>query len=219
MYESPWHFTVYRENFAPILFSPFGSRVNLRLGQLNSIVRNSTKVDGKQGLNVLYQVCVFFLADWKYKMASLASDWLRCFPLLWIRWTEFNETWQEARSQHPLPTLCFLGWLVNKNGHPIGLVKKVAHCTRVYVVWPFGPLVLESNGISSCQHIEAAYDSAECIHCPNVGPTYERKRKRSDSVLWQKSLHPQKNKKSNVTTITKKKHHQKLRFHYDCRPT
>ena len=29
--------------------------------------------------------------------------------LLWNRWTEFNETWQEARSQHPLPSLCFSG--------------------------------------------------------------------------------------------------------------
>ena len=35
-------FSVYRENFAPILFSPFspsGSRTNLKLGQLDSIVR------------------------------------------------------------------------------------------------------------------------------------------------------------------------------------
>ena len=27
--------------------------------------------------------------------------------LLWNCWTEFNETWQEARSQRPLPGLCF----------------------------------------------------------------------------------------------------------------
>ena len=41
-------------------------------------------------------------------MAALASDWLRNFwLLLWNRWTEFNETWQEARSQSPLPSLCF----------------------------------------------------------------------------------------------------------------
>ena len=33
-----------------------------------------------------------------------ASDWLRHYrPLLWNRWTEFNETWQEARSQRPVP--------------------------------------------------------------------------------------------------------------------
>ena len=29
--------------------------------------------------------------------------------LLWNRWKEFNETWQEARSQRPLPSLCFSG--------------------------------------------------------------------------------------------------------------
>ena len=71
--------------------------------------RNSTKLDKKQDLNVLYQVCVF-RADRKNKMATLASDWLRHFRLLlWNRWTEFNETWQEARSQRPLPSLCFSG--------------------------------------------------------------------------------------------------------------
>ena len=29
--------------------------------------------------------------------------------LLWNRWTEYNDTWQEARSQCPLPSLCFSG--------------------------------------------------------------------------------------------------------------
>ena len=68
---------------------------------------NSTKLDRKEDLNVLYQVCVF-RADQKNKMAALASDWLRQFRLiLWNRWTEFNETWQEARSQRLLPSLCF----------------------------------------------------------------------------------------------------------------
>ena len=71
--------------------------------------QNSTKLDTKQDLNVLYQACVFF-ADWKNKMAALASDWLRHFRLLlWNRWTEFNQTWQEARTQHPLQRLCFSG--------------------------------------------------------------------------------------------------------------
>ena len=32
------------------------------------------KLDSKQDLNVLYQVCVF-QADWKTKMAALAFDW------------------------------------------------------------------------------------------------------------------------------------------------
>ena len=81
-------------------------------------VGNSTKLDRKQDLNVLYQVCVF-RADRKNKMAALASDWLRHFRLLlWNRWTEFNETWQEARSQRPLPSLCFLGRSKKQDGRP-----------------------------------------------------------------------------------------------------
>ena len=56
--------------------------------------RNSTKLDRKQDLNVLYQVCVF-QADQKNKMAALASDLMRPFRLLhWNRLTEFNKTWQ-----------------------------------------------------------------------------------------------------------------------------
>ena len=41
----------------------------------------------------------------KNKMAAPASDKLRYFRILpWKHWTEFNETWQEARSQRPLPS-------------------------------------------------------------------------------------------------------------------
>ena len=80
--------------------------------------RNSTKLDRKQDLNVLYQVCVFW-ADRKNKMAALASDWLRHFRLLlWNRWMEFNETWFEARSQRPLPSLCFSGQSEKQDGRP-----------------------------------------------------------------------------------------------------
>ena len=80
--------------------------------------QNSTTLDRKQDLNVLYQVCVF-RADWKNKMAALASDWLRPFRLLlWNRWTEFNETWQGARSQCILPSLCFSGRSEKQDGHP-----------------------------------------------------------------------------------------------------
>ena len=79
---------------------------------------NSTKLDRKQDLTALYQVCVF-RADRKNKMAALASDWLRHFRLLlWNRWTEFNETWQEARSQRPLPSLCFSGRSEKQDGRP-----------------------------------------------------------------------------------------------------
>ena len=52
-------------------------------------------------------------------MAALASDWLRYFRLLlWNRWTEFNETWQEARSQRPLLSLCFSGRSEKQDGRP-----------------------------------------------------------------------------------------------------
>ena len=78
--------------------------------------QNSKKLDRKQDLNVLFQVCVF-RADRKSKMAALASDWLRHFRLLlWNCWTEFNKTWQEARSQCPLPSLCFLGQSEKQDG-------------------------------------------------------------------------------------------------------
>ena len=62
----------------------------------------STKLDKKQVLDLLYQVCVF-RASLKYKMAALASNWLRHFQLtLWNHWMELNENWQEAIPQHPL---------------------------------------------------------------------------------------------------------------------
>ena len=74
--------------------------------------------DRKQDLNVLYQVCVF-RADWKNKMAAPAYDWLRHFGLLlWNRLMEFNETWQKARFQCPLPSLCFSGWSEKQDGWP-----------------------------------------------------------------------------------------------------
>ena len=75
-------------------------------------------------------------------MVALASDWLRHFCLLlWKRWTACNETWQEERSQCPLPSLCFLGRSERQDGHPGQSVKKVVHCTQVHDMWPFGPLV------------------------------------------------------------------------------
>ena len=83
------------------------------------------------------------------KKATLASDWLRHFLLLlWNRWTEFNDTWQEARSQRPLPCLYYSGRSETKNGHP-GL-KKVAHCTQVHEMGPFGPLVYWINQSENC---------------------------------------------------------------------
>ena len=80
--------------------------------------RNSPKLDRKQDLNFLYRFCVF-QADRKNKMAALASDWPRHFRLLFSnRWTEYNETWQEVRSQCPLPSLCFSGRSEKQDGRP-----------------------------------------------------------------------------------------------------
>ena len=48
-------------------------------------------------------------------MAAMISDWLRHFRLLPCNSkTEFNETWQETRSQCSIPYLCFLADLKTK---------------------------------------------------------------------------------------------------------
>ena len=58
-------------------------------------VWNITKLDRKEDLNALFQVCIF-QADKKNKTVALVSDWLRYFRLLlWNHWTEFNQNWQE----------------------------------------------------------------------------------------------------------------------------
>ena len=60
-------------------------------------------------------------------MAALASDWLKHFRLLlWNRSTEFNETWQEARAQRPLPSLSFSGRSEKQDGRP-----------GLWLVWTF----------------------------------------------------------------------------------
>ena len=80
--------------------------------------QNSTKLYRKQDLNVLYQVCVF-RANRKNKMAALASDWLRHFRLSFeTTKRNFNEPWQEARYQCPLPSLCFSGQSEKQDGRP-----------------------------------------------------------------------------------------------------
>ena len=109
------------------------------LEPLNGIQRNLT---GSK-ISMSSFKFVFFWADRKNKMAALSSDLLRHFRLLLSnRWTEFNETWQDSRSQCPLPSLYFSGWSVNKNRPPGWFLRKVAHCTQVHDMLPFGPLVI-----------------------------------------------------------------------------
>ena len=102
---------------------------------------NETKLDRKQDLNILYQVCIFW-ADQKNKMAALACDWLIHFRLfLWNRWTGFNETWQEARISTSSTKFLFCGPISKEKWPPSGwFLKKVAYCSQVHDMWPFGPL-------------------------------------------------------------------------------
>ena len=97
--------------------------------------QNSTKLYRKQDLNVLYQVCVVRADRKKYKMAAPASDLLRHFRLfLWNRLTEFNETWQEARSKCPLPILCVSDRSEKQDGRP-GL-----WLAEIFPTFPLKPL-------------------------------------------------------------------------------
>ena len=67
---------------------------------------NSMKLDRKQDLNALYQVCVFW-ADLKNKMAALASDWLKHFRLLCRnRWTEFSGNLTGSKLSMPFYHVC-----------------------------------------------------------------------------------------------------------------
>ena len=85
------------------------------LKPLNKIQRNLTGSKNPTSSTKF----VFFGSIGKNKMATLASDWLRHFQLLlWNRGTRFNETWQEARSQRLLPSLCFSGRSEKQDGHP-----------------------------------------------------------------------------------------------------
>ena len=184
---------------------------------------NSTKLDRKQDLNVLYQVCVF-RANRKSKMAAQASDWLRHFQLLENCLMEFNETWQEASSQRPLPSLWFSGGLEKQDGRPglwlaekfstsplkplnriqrnlirkeaLNILNKVCGIflgpigkTR----WPPWPLI--GWDIFDLSSETAEQNSTKLVR-------KQGKRKRSDSVLWQKPLHLQKYQKGKVTTQT-----------------
>ena len=85
------------------------------LKPLNGIQRNLT---GSK-ISTPSTKVVFFGLIGKNKMAALASDWLIHFRLLlWNRWTQFNETWQKARSQSPLPSLCFSSRSEKQDGRP-----------------------------------------------------------------------------------------------------
>ena len=59
--------------------------------------------------------------------------------LLWNHWTEFHETWQEGRSQRPLPSLCFfradwkIKWIFRERPDPwIPVPTKQQFCCMNY---------------------------------------------------------------------------------------
>ena len=75
--------------------------------------RNSTKIDRKQDLNVLYQF-VFFGLIRKNKMDTHETC---STPPVWNRWTEFIKTSQKARSTSSIQFV-FLGPSENQDGRP-----------------------------------------------------------------------------------------------------
>ena len=106
--------------------------------------RNSTKLDRKQVLNVLYQVCVF--------RADPEKQYGR--PGLWLAETYFDfssETPERNSAKldrkqdlNVLYQVCVFWaekWI--KIATLANPSKKVAHCTQVHVMGPFGPLVYE----------------------------------------------------------------------------
>ena len=103
---------------------------------LKTLIRIQRKLDRKQDLNVLYQVCVF-RADQKNKMAALASDWLRLFLLLlWM-----------SKISTPLPSLCFSGRWVNKNSALADLSKRWHIVLRFTICGSLGLLLLKGAEI------------------------------------------------------------------------
>ena len=105
-------------------------------------------------------------------MAALASDWLRHFQLLlWNRWMDFYATWQEARSQHPLPRLSVPGWSVNKKGCPGQFLLKGACYTQVRDMWPFWSLVLVFNKSLICM-CDVPFSHPCHLHYRDYGKLY-----------------------------------------------
>ena len=49
---------------------------------------------------------------------SVIVNFLHFILLPWNRWADFDETLQEARSQRPLPSLCFFSWSEKQDGRP-----------------------------------------------------------------------------------------------------
>ena len=97
--------------------------------------RNSTKLDRKQDLNVLYQVCVFW-GDRKNKMAALTSD---CWDIF-VFSSEQNSTKLDRNQDLNALYQVSVFWADQKN-RMAELSIKVAHCTQVHDMWQLGLLL------------------------------------------------------------------------------
>ena len=112
--------------------------------------RNSTNLNRKQDLNVLRQVCVFPIRKTRW----LPGHLIGYFRLL--LWTAKGNSTKLDRKQDLNVLFQFCVYRVETLWRPGGSVKKVAHCTQVHNMWPFGPLVfillyLHLHGWSLCE--------------------------------------------------------------------
>ena len=74
-------------------------------------------------------------------MAALASDWLRHFDLSSETAERNSKKLDRKQDLIVFYQVCVFRRSVNENGRPGRFLKKVAHCTQVHDMWPFGPLV------------------------------------------------------------------------------
>ena len=110
----PWILTYFWKNFnlgcylvmvaARLLTTLITSSLKL----LDGILRNFT---GSRISTSSTGLC--FPANRKTKMAAQGSDWLKLLNRI-----QRNFSWRKARSQCPLPCLCYSGWSENQDGHP-----------------------------------------------------------------------------------------------------
>ena len=109
-----------KKNKIAALASDWQRHFRLLLYPLNRIHRNLKR----SKISTYSTTFGGFRPDRKSKMATPASDWLRHFRrLIWKRLSEFKETWQEARSQRPLPSLWGFCFRADQKIKPVALTS------------------------------------------------------------------------------------------------
>ena len=102
--------------------------------------RNSMKLDRKQDLNILYQVCVF--SGWSEKQDGRPGLWLaETFsnsPLKPLNGIQWNLT--ESKIPTSSTKFVFSGLIGKTRWLPWLIHQKEAHCTQVHDMWPLGVL-------------------------------------------------------------------------------